>query len=45
MQTTLKGLFAAGDIRENSVKQVIAAAGDGAVAAINAVKFAERKEN
>jgi len=42
MSTSAKGLFAAGDIRENSVKQVIAAAGDGSIAAINAVKYVER---
>ncbi|MEO1958306.1 MAG: thioredoxin-disulfide reductase [Nautiliaceae bacterium] len=44
MQTSLKGLYAAGDIREDSVKQVVAAAGDGATAAINAVKFIEKEE-
>jgi len=44
METSLKGLYAAGDIREDSVKQVVAAAGDGAVAAINAVKLIEREE-
>ena len=44
MQTSKKGLYAAGDIRENSVKQVVAAAGDGAVAAINAVKYIEKGE-
>ena len=44
MQTSTKGLYAAGDIRENSVKQVVAAAGDGAVAAINAVKYIEKGE-
>ena len=43
MQTSLEGLFAAGDIRENSVRQVVAAAGDGAVAAINAVKYCEKE--
>jgi len=42
MQTSKKGLYAAGDIRENSVKQVVAAAGDGSIAAINAVKYIER---
>ncbi len=41
MQTSLKGLYAAGDIRKNSVKQVVAAAGDGAIAAINAIKYIE----
>jgi len=35
-------LYAVGDIRENSVKQVVAAAGDGSVAAINAVKYVEK---
>jgi len=42
MKTNKKGLYAAGDIRENSVKQVVAAAGDGSVAAINAVKYVEK---
>ena len=39
MKTTLEGLYAAGDVRENSVKQVITAAGDGATAALNVVKY------
>jgi len=39
MQTSLEGLFAIGDVRENSVKQVVAAAGDGAVASLNAVRY------
>jgi thioredoxin reductase (NADPH) len=39
MQSSLKGLFAAGDVRSDSVKQVVAAAGDGATAAINATKL------
>ncbi len=43
MQTSLKGLYAAGDIRENSIKQVVAAAGDGAVAAINACKWVDEE--
>jgi len=42
MKTSKEGLFAAGDIRENSVKQVVAAAGDGAIAAINAVKWVDK---
>ncbi len=44
MQTSLKGLYAVGDIRQNAVKQVVAAAGDGAIAAINAVKYMEKGE-
>ncbi len=39
MQTSLPGLFAIGDVRQNSVKQVIASAGDGSVAALNVVKY------
>ena len=39
METSVPGIFAAGDIRSNSIRQVIAAAGDGAVAAINAEKY------
>jgi len=44
MKTTKDGLYAAGDIRENSIKQVIAAAGDGAIAAINACKYIDENE-
>jgi len=43
LQTPFPRLFAAGDIRENSVKQVVAAAGDGTVAAINAIKYIEKE--
>ena len=39
METEILGILAAGDIRSNSVRQVIAAAGDGATAAIYADKF------
>jgi thioredoxin reductase (NADPH) len=39
MQTSVPGVFAVGDIRSGSIRQVIAAAGDGAVAAINAEKY------
>jgi len=39
METEIPGLFAAGDIRSNSIRQAIAAAGDGAVAAISAQEF------
>jgi thioredoxin reductase (NADPH) len=36
METELPGLFAAGDIRADSARQVVSAAGDGATAAIRA---------
>jgi len=39
METKIPGIFAAGDIRHNSIRQVIAASGDGAVAAIYAKQF------
>jgi len=39
MATSVPGIFAAGDIRSKSIRQVIAAAGDGAIAAISAEKY------
>jgi thioredoxin reductase (NADPH) len=36
METAIPGLFAAGDVRQNSARQVVTAAGDGATAAIRA---------
>ena len=41
MQTSVPGLFAAGDIRKDAPKQVIVAAGDGAVAALSALSYIE----
>jgi thioredoxin reductase (NADPH) len=38
MRTSRPGIFAAGDIRKNSVAQLAAAAGDGATAAISAFR-------
>lgn len=39
MQTSIAGVFAAGDIRSRSIRQVIGAAGDGAIAAVSAGKY------
>jgi thioredoxin reductase (NADPH) len=39
LETNVPGILAAGDIRSGSIKQVIGAAGDGAVAAVNAGKY------
>jgi thioredoxin reductase (NADPH) len=39
MQTSRPGIFAAGDIRKGSVAQLAAVAGDGATAAIAAVRY------
>ncbi|HEY92787.1 MAG TPA: thioredoxin-disulfide reductase [Dehalococcoidia bacterium] len=39
METEIPGIFAAGDVRSNSARQAITAAGDGATAAIYTEKF------
>jgi thioredoxin reductase (NADPH) len=39
MQTSLEGLYAAGDIRIDAPKQVVCAASDGATAAINIIEY------
>jgi thioredoxin reductase (NADPH) len=39
METDAPGLFAAGDARSNSARQVVTAAGDGATAAIAAERY------
>ena len=39
LETNVPGIFAAGDIRSGSIRQVIGAAGDGAMAAVNAGKY------
>ncbi|MCL2615458.1 MAG: thioredoxin-disulfide reductase [Dehalococcoidia bacterium] len=43
MQSSIPGIFAAGDIRHNSIRQVIAASGDGAVAALSAKRWVEER--
>lgn len=44
MQTSIAGVYAAGDVRNTPLRQVITAAADGACAACNAVKYAETQE-
>ena len=39
MRTSVPGVFAAGDVRRKSLRQVITAAADGAVAAVQAEKY------
>lgn len=39
METSIAGVFAAGDVRHNSARQVITAAGDGATAALSARRY------
>ena len=39
MRTSVKGLYAAGDIRIDAPKQVVCAEGDGATAAVNIIEY------
>ena len=41
MKTSQKGVFAAGDVRQKILRQIVTAAGDGATAAISAVRYVE----
>lgn len=43
-QTNLEGIFAAGDIVNGSVKQVIVASSQGAIAALNAIKYVNKNK-
>ncbi|MFB3097483.1 MAG: NAD(P)/FAD-dependent oxidoreductase [Dehalococcoidia bacterium] len=44
METSVPGLYAAGDIRQSSASQLVSSAGDGATAAISAFKYIRGKE-
>ncbi|MDR0665396.1 MAG: thioredoxin-disulfide reductase [Helicobacteraceae bacterium] len=43
MRTNLEGFFVAGDVRADSPKQVVCAASDGAISALSAIEYLERK--
>ena len=43
METNVEGIFAAGDIREKPLRQVVTATADGAVAAVQCEKYIEAK--
>lgn len=45
MKTSVSGLFAAGDIRISAPKQVVSAAGDGSVAALQAISYVDELLN
>ena len=42
MRTSVEGIFAVGDVRIKSLRQVITAAADGAIAAVNAERYIEK---
>ena len=44
MHTNIPGVFAAGDLRKKSLRQVVTAAADGAIAAMQAYKYIEENE-
>ena len=39
LETSIKGIYAAGDVRVTPLRQVITAAADGALAAVSAVNY------
>ncbi|MDD3305780.1 MAG: thioredoxin-disulfide reductase [Acetobacterium sp.] len=41
MRTNIAGIFAAGDVRRKSLRQVVTATADGAIAAVNVIKYVE----
>ena len=43
MKTSLEGLFAAGDMRIEAPKQVVSAAGDGAIAALQVISYIQEQ--
>ena len=44
MNTSVKGLFAAGDMRIQAPKQVVSAAGDGSIAALQVISYIQELE-
>ncbi|MBR4019643.1 MAG: FAD-dependent oxidoreductase, partial [Clostridia bacterium] len=44
MRTSIPGVFAAGDIRKKSLRQVVTAAADGAIAAMQAEHYISNME-
>lgn len=42
METRIPGIFAAGDVRQKELRQIVTATGDGSIAAENAQKYVEK---
>ena len=45
MLTEKPGVFAAGDIREKTLRQIVTAASDGAIAAVSAMRYMKKNKN
>lgn len=45
MKTSVQGVYAAGDVRQKPVRQVVTAAGDGATAAVKSQSYLEAEEH
>lgn len=45
MQTNIEGVYAAGDLRPKSLRQVVTAVSDGAIASTSAEKYIEEQKN
>ncbi|WP_018132081.1 thioredoxin-disulfide reductase [Effusibacillus pohliae] len=45
MKTSIPGVFAAGDVRDKGLRQIITAASDGAIAAMSAYHYIESQED
>lgn len=43
MQTNISGVYAAGDVRSGSLKQIVSAASDGAIAATRIIEYLNKK--
>lgn len=43
MKTSIDGVFACGDVRKKSLKQIVTACSDGAIAATNCIKYIDKK--
>ena len=43
METSVEGIFAAGDVRKKTIRQVVTAANDGAIAAQSAFHYIKKK--